>query len=209
MLTIGGNKSKFMIGVVGHRPEALKDADLTELRAQIRRVLLESKNLSPEIAVVSPVAEGADRLVAAESISLGLPLICLLPFDRDDYARDFEGQESIDEYRQFLTQAEHVVELPGVYGTPLELEDAYAELSDMLVSEASLLIAIWDGEASRGRGGTGESVNHALSIGVPVVWIQTKPPHGAALLRTDRDGAVTRSDSLQLRDYFVAWSRRE
>ena len=155
-------------------------------------------NLSPQIEVVSPIAEGADRLIAVESISLGLPLVCLLPFARDDYVRDFTDQASVDEYRQLLSQAERVVELPGVQGTSAEREDAYAALSDALVDEVDLLVAIWDGEQSRGRGGTGESVHRALSRGIPVVWIRAQPPHVTTLLCAQVDGSVKRIEPGEL-----------
>lgn len=47
----------------------------------------------------------------------------------------------------------------------------YATIGQMLVRQADLLIALWDGNPPRGRGGTADVVTEARRNGVPVVWI--------------------------------------
>ncbi len=148
--------------------------------------------------MISPVAEGADRLVAREALAAGLPLICLLPFARDDYARDFASERSRADYADLLERSAEVIELPGTHGTVEERDVAYAALSDVLIDRIDLLIAIWDGEEARGLGGTGNSVQSALHRRIPVVWINAHAPYEAVLLCSDGDGNVKHGEVSQL-----------
>ena len=50
----------------------------------------------------------------------------------------------------------------------------YAALGQMLVRRADLLLALWDGNPPRGRGGTADVVSEACLSGVPTVWIDPK-----------------------------------
>lgn len=50
----------------------------------------------------------------------------------------------------------------------------YATIGQMLVRQADLLIALWDGKPPRGRGGTADVVAEARRSGVPVIWIDTE-----------------------------------
>jgi hypothetical protein len=55
--------------------------------------------------------------------------------------------------------------------------ESYLGASEHLLSTTELMVAVWDGEAADGRGGTGDVVERAraLSLPVTVVW-----PVGAA-----------------------------
>ncbi|MGA7673057.1 MAG: hypothetical protein WBW04_21755 [Nitrolancea sp.] len=188
-----------VIGVVGHRPDALRDPDDKRLLHQVRSVLAIACDSGRAVSLISPVAEGADRLVAREALASGLPLICLLPFSRDDYARDFETEKSRADYEDLLQRSAAVIELPGTHGSAEERDAAYAALSDELIDRIDLLIAIWDGEEARGLGGTGHTVQSALERCIPVVWIHAHTPHEAALLCSDETGAAKRTDVSQIR----------
>jgi len=48
--------------------------------------------------------------------------------------------------------------------------------SRWLVTWADLLVAVWDGRAADGAGGTGDAVAAALDCGLPVLWIDTTQP---------------------------------
>jgi hypothetical protein len=54
---------------------------------------------------------------------------------------------------------------------PGNIKLAYIYLSDFLVENCECLIAIWDGEYTMKKGGTGDVVNNALKAGKPVYWI--------------------------------------
>ncbi|HET7036595.1 MAG TPA: hypothetical protein VFI42_13005 [Thermomicrobiaceae bacterium] len=176
------------IGVIGHRPAGLAGADLTTIAGRLRDILRQARAITGQITVVSSLAEGADRLGAYAALHAGLPLYCPLPFARDIYARDFETADSLVEYQALLDRAQRVLELPGSRDSIEEREEAYAALSAALLMLIDLLIAIWDGEEARGLGGTGNTVHAALRLGIPVVWINSQPPHEVRLLTASPDG---------------------
>jgi hypothetical protein len=140
--------------------------------------------------IVSPLAEGADRLVARVAVDAGLELHCVLPFPRDVYARDFSTTPSRADYAALLDYAAAVVELDGSTATPAERDAGYTAVGDYTVARADLLIAVWDGGASRGEGGTGEVVTCAIARRIPVIWVASTAPHAVTILMASSDGMV-------------------
>ena len=49
--------------------------------------------------------------------------------------------------------------------------DSYLDCGIETVNGADVLLAVWDGDPARGKGGTAEVVQYALSIGKPVMII--------------------------------------
>ncbi|HEX4960573.1 MAG TPA: hypothetical protein VF173_07020 [Thermoanaerobaculia bacterium] len=187
------------VGVTGHRSKALNalEADETVLRDSIRKVLRrictiaedilqESKQAyapgKPVLRVISPLAEGSDRLVAEEALSLkGLnyELQTPLPFAQDEYEVDFETEESRSQFRSLLKQSAASFILDG---TREGAELAYAAVGQVVLRQSDVLIAIWDGKAAKGSGGTGNIVKDALVRKIPTVLIEASPPHSISLL---------------------------
>jgi len=193
------------VGVTGHRPERLVGADAETLRREIRAVLaaaaaklsaLRSQDAArgasafsaepPLLRVVSSLAEGADRLVAREARALlpegvDVELVCPLPFAREEYARDF----SPDGRREFeaLLAGSFVFELDGSREGG-KADEAYEAAGRAMLDTSDILIAVWDGQGARGRGGTGQIVAEAARRGRPVVWVHVGggKAHAACLL---------------------------
>jgi hypothetical protein len=117
------------------------------------------------LRLLSPLAEGSDRLVAEEALKAGYALYAPLPFSQTEYENDFK--QSVGAFRALLVQAE-VLELDG--GRAIANE-SYREVGRFVVRNCDLLIAIWDGDLERGVGGTAEIVRFAVSARVPVWWI--------------------------------------
>jgi hypothetical protein len=89
------------IGVSGHRvPPKLPEESEAPLRALIDRILaaivdtVRKANTARAFSIVSSLAEGSDRIVAAAGLAAGLALQVVLPFNRAEYARDFETPTS-------------------------------------------------------------------------------------------------------------------
>jgi hypothetical protein len=183
-------QSALILGVVGHRPDGFSSVNIRRLREQTRSVLQVLRRIGGCVTLVSPIAEGADRLVAHDALTLGIPLTCLLPFPRDVYIRDFTTQASIDDYCDLLDRADSVQELPGAYDSDDDRDAAYAALNDTLIDQIDVLIALWDGDEPRGIGGTAQAVETALGSGIPVIWIDAHAPHEALVL-TRAEGAQT------------------
>jgi len=201
------------VGVTGHRPKDLVKTDMAKLRYQVRNVLEQlSKTTSevgrlhptayspdpPILRVISPIAEGADRIVAQEALSLGFELQCPLPFERNEYEKDFATPESRTEYRALLKQATAVLELDGSRATSKRENESYAAVGRMVLIQCDVLIAIWDGQEARGEGGTGQIVREAMLHQIPTVWIHAQTPQEIKLRVADNDGTLAESavDSL-------------
>jgi hypothetical protein len=154
-----------VVGVTGHRD--LVAAEVPGLRTKAREFLagLQSSHHDLPLVVMSPLAEGADRLVAEEARALGIPLIVPLPFPREIYEQDFKSPESLAQFRELCSAAE-VVELPLLPGdTPESVaghgprRDAhYARLGIFLCAHCHILLAVWDGKPSDKLGGTAQVV---------------------------------------------------
>jgi hypothetical protein len=161
-----GDLVPLVVGVTGHRD--LVPGEIPRLRERAREFLTGLQRDHPDLPVVvmSPLAEGADRMVAEEARALGLPLIVPLPLPRDLYEQDFASPESLAQFRALCTGAE-VVELPLLPGDTTESvsdygprRDAhYARLGIYLCAHCHVLLAIWDGKASDKLGGTAQVVH--------------------------------------------------
>ncbi len=155
------------IGVTGHRFLA----EVTKLRAAVEDTLSRIENAFPgrRIVVVSPLAEGADRLVARAVLQRkGASLIVPLPLPVDDYMQDFESAESKAEFRSLLDCAAEVMQLPA---TPTRNE-AYKQVGLYVLDNSDVLIAVYDGQPAQGRGGTADIVAQALKRGMPVLHVK-------------------------------------
>jgi hypothetical protein len=129
------------------------------------------------LQVISPLAEGADRLVARAAIEEGATLIAPLPFTRQAYVKDFDDAASRADFFALLEQAGEIIELDGRRGGDAERRAAYAAVGAWVASECDILIAVWDGRKASGAGGTAEVVDRARQLGRPVLWLPTGITH--------------------------------
>lgn len=176
---------RIRIGVTGHRTlesNALLDATV---RKQIRRVydLLPSANTDVRLSVVSQLADGADRLVVlqvlaeAEERDHEARSEVILPLAYDDYvAVQGFSVPSREEFDRLLAGAV-AQSTPGEQrsDTSEARATAYEEAGHQLVARCDVLVAIWDGEPSGGRGGTAETLLYAAARSKPCIWISTDP----------------------------------
>jgi hypothetical protein len=195
------------VGVTGHRANKLGSATAGRLRPAVRAALERLKALLDQVRrqrgdaaratlrVVSPLAEGADRLVAAEGLTLGAELLAPLPFPRLTYRRDFVDPASLAEFDALALRAATMVELDGCYDTEETQKVAYAAVGAFVVDESDVVIALWDGEPSGGFGGTAEIVARARRNGRPVLWLPTLDTIVPQVLLADRSIEVEALDA--------------
>lgn len=194
----------FRVGVVGHRPHKLVEADIATLLSRFATILNGVgdavrrfhaahphcyDNAPPVLRAISPLAEGTDRLFAEEALARGYELCCPMPFFEDAFTADFasgtaQERDSLAHFRRLLNRAREGAgltrfELDGDRATP---GAAYAAAGIVVVNQSDLLVVVWDGRPEGGRGGTLESVREALAVGVPVVWVDSTAPHACQLL---------------------------
>jgi len=84
-----GGRRPLVVGVTGHR--ALPVAEEPALERAVAAVFsrLQTTRRGRPILLISPCAEGADRLVARVGLAQGWPLLVLMPMPRRLYERDF------------------------------------------------------------------------------------------------------------------------
>lgn len=171
------------VGITGHRIDRL-----TAERAHTARLLVEQAltlvseatatiaregeaffaPTPPELRLISALAEGADRLCAEAGLACGYRLDAALPFQRAEYARDFPEGASRAAFESQLSRADRILELPGDRG---DASSAYSLVGGAIIAASDILIAIWNGQGSGGRGGTGDVVANALHLGKPVIHV--------------------------------------
>jgi hypothetical protein len=152
-----------VIGFSGHR----QIADPPGLAVAIAEVLVSlRKQAQGEWLGLSSVAEGGDQLFVEQVRSLGLAWHAILPLPNAEFAKDFTPVEWAAVERT-LEHAEHV----RVITENGSREDAYLDCGMATVDGADVLLAVWDGEPARGKGGTGDVVSYARTLGKPLVLI--------------------------------------
>jgi hypothetical protein len=175
----------FRVGVTGHRDLDEKTCDdlrprvhakLEQIKRLVEQVASESKEIYDNHAAVilraiSPLAEGADRLFAEEALTLQYQLEAPLPFDYHEYRNDFQTVASKRRFDELLKKAGAVFELDG---SRQDAPAAYATLGSLVLDQCDILIAVWDGQAAKGAGGTAEVVARARLRGIPVLCLH---PH--------------------------------
>jgi hypothetical protein len=197
------------VGVTGHRTKGLAEAGYNPevLKGSVRQVLSRIREIArqicgqdsraggaPILRVVSPLAEGADRVVAQEGLALGYELESPLPFPRLEYEKDFQDEESKQDFRALLQRSTSVIELDGRRSQETR---AYEAVGRWVLLHSDALIAIWNGKPAAGIGGTGQIVRESLSRGILTVWIQ---PSGEVCL-------ITHTTSVPFKNYHCLEDR--
>ena len=153
------------IGFTGHR--SLKDE--YKLRLQIRDFLREQKAAFEGIVCgVSSAAAGGDQLFAESCLELEIPLRVLLPRPAEQFREDFD-EVAWQRTERILKDAISV----EVIGANQSRKEQFYDCGIETVAQSQLLVALWDGQPSRGAGGTQEIVSYAEKIGHPVAWIHS------------------------------------
>jgi hypothetical protein len=166
------------VGVTGHRADKLREESIARVSPLIATTLQRLRDVAQRaqaarLQVVSPLAEGADRLVARLALEQGAELIAPLPFPRDQYLEDFSSVPSKAEFDALLKEAREVITLKGNRATEQGRKAAYAAVGAAVVDKSDLLLALWNGEAADGHGGTAEVVQSARRAGRAVLWLPT------------------------------------
>jgi hypothetical protein len=193
------------VGIIGHRTNRLPSdpAKLAQIAKEISAVLAAigreavaahnkyaeyfSRQL-PVVAVVSGLAEGADRLGAQAAIELkrttsdagvAFELDVPLPFPIEVYEQDFKTDQSKSEFATLLKHCRYALTLPGERSRPGDSDQraavrenrSYEEAGLTLLNQSDLILAVWDGKPGAGRGGTRDLLDTAARAGTPIVHV--------------------------------------
>lgn len=171
------------IGVIGHRPNRIPeaarpkiDADIAAVLAAVKAATEAARAAHAEVFAAEParpvllsaLAEGADRYAALAALDAGMALSVALPFPVEEYAKDFAEPASRDEYARLIDAADRVMILPGRRDSTSR---AYDGVGIVILENSDLILAVWDGGASAGKGGTTDLLERAAAMGMPIVHI--------------------------------------
>lgn len=192
--------TELIVGVTSHRD--LDAAQLPVLRAHLIESLKRLREEFPELSLVmlSPLAEGGDRLAAEVALELGARLVVPLPMPVEAYADDFVAAGSHAQFMRLLAQAE-VIALPSPGADeeglrkPGPMRDRQYLLAGLFIaSHCHVLLALWDGLENGGVGGTAQIVRYYL--GGPLPGARRATDNLRQMLSGDDDSLVL---------HFPAW----
>ncbi|MGB8963650.1 MAG: hypothetical protein WCC38_17060 [Pseudonocardiaceae bacterium] len=155
------------VGITGHSNLTVESAPLVAdaLRAEL------AAHVSDGLVGVSCLARCADQLFARVVLELGGGLEVVLP--AADYRSRKVKVDNAAVFDELIGQATTVRTLPFETSN----RESYLAASEHVLSTAELMMAVWDGYPADGRGGTGDVIERARALDLPVtvVW-----PTGAA-----------------------------
>jgi hypothetical protein len=176
-----------ILGITGHRDIPQEDVD--KLKEKIKEIFNELKGKYPHtpLLLLTPLAEGADRIAAKAAIEEGIDYVVVLPFPEEEYVKDFP--ESKDEYYDLRDKEKHK-NLKGIFSLEDKIDDdakkygperdkLYENVGAYIARHSQILIALWDGKEGK-RGGTSEVIKFKLK-GLPHEY----HPHGDKLDKPD------------------------
>jgi hypothetical protein len=167
----GGPGLSLCVGITAHRD--LVPGEISGIEKKVQAFFRDLRKDFPDLPLqlLTPLAEGGDQLAARVALSLGIPLIVVLPMEQDDYERDFTSEKALSEFRSLLSAAIQVITLPRVpadeFSTPgdhkVERDRQYAQVGVFISNHCQVLLALWDGKSGRELGGTGQVVHYHLT----------------------------------------------
>jgi len=154
------------VGFTGHRKVPYE----TKSRQVIRDFLARQKESHHGILCgISSAAAGGDQLFAESCLELNIPLRILLPRPAEQFRADFEEAS----WQRTVRIMEKAISVE-VTGRHEARNEQYYDCGIQTVAESQLLVALWDGQPSRGIGGTQEIVSYARKTGHPIAWIHSE-----------------------------------
>ncbi|MDM8557691.1 hypothetical protein [Candidatus Parabeggiatoa sp. HSG14] len=165
------HKIPITLGITGHRD--LREGEKDILREAVRKIFqfIQKHHPNTPLQLFSPLADGADRLVAQVALEENVQLIVPLPMPKDLYEIDFQTHDSKTEFDELLEKAQEkgqVFELPLLedkekirsYGEARTKQ--YAFVGAYIARHSHILIALWDGLPLDKSGGTSQVVQFRL-----------------------------------------------
>ena len=163
------NTQPFAIGVSGH--QNLGDEQTYHFVAQqFRNLLCQYQQHETAIVLYAALAAGADQLFVQIALECGIPVEIVLPCSESAYKASLPTENARQEYTRLLSRCQQQHQLSDQECS----DDAYLALGEWLVDRSDLIVLAWNGQPSKGRGGTGDVANYARFVGCPFVHIHTR-----------------------------------
>ncbi|MBL9205284.1 MAG: hypothetical protein JNN01_09380 [Opitutaceae bacterium] len=174
-----------VVGFTGHRNLANPALIAASLESALRSL---KEDGTGEWIALSSIAAGGDVLFTRQALALKLAWHCVLPLPAAEFRKDF-SEADWKTVESLLPQAEQV----RVIAENGEREDAYLDAGMETVHACDVLLAVWDGEAARGKGGTADVIAYARDLKKPLLIIDAT---SGALRREQFDAFTSRDHEL-------------
>ena len=172
----------YIVAFTGHRPaENLPGRSqhaLEECRPLIhdalRRFQQQAAQVDGCIHLLSSVAQGADIIACEVAEEMGIPVHIILPLNLAAFEATFKTDHASWERAMSCIQRAQDPHQPGSFRiapTSHQHPDCYAETNHQMLRSADALLAVWNGEESRGVGGIHEFWKSAVAHGLPRIQI--------------------------------------
>lgn len=159
-------KPVWIIGFTGHRRLDESPLVAKAIESQLSSLSDEAERRGGEIHLFSSVAIGSDMMAVETAIRMGIPCHLVLPVPQEEFRKDFLQEEDWHRACRLIEIADR-----GDGGCTLRVADCsdkrpecYYEAGIQIVAGCDVLLAVWNGEESRGLGGTAEIVEHAAAL---------------------------------------------
>lgn len=161
------DKIPLVIGISGHRNPHPDEIELLKQRVSEVFDFLQKSYPHTPLLLISPLAEGADRLAAHVAIEKNIPFIAPFPLPENEYRRDFKTPECQQEFDDLLSKARDHFELPILNSGIAEKKSRarriqYALVGAYVARHSHILLALWDGRETQDIGGTYQIMQYRL-----------------------------------------------
>ena len=152
---------EYLVGVTGHQ-------NLTPLSRPLISEAIQGhlRGFPATVVGLTSLAGGADQVFADAILAEGGRLVVVLP--SRGYESSFQSQDDLDGFKRLMASGVSVVQMP--FDAPSE--SAYLATGKEIVNRVDHLLAIWDGQPAKGKGGTADIVDYARELGkqVTIIW---------------------------------------
>ena len=162
----------YKVGISGHRDllPSQTQTNLAILKGHLLKLKQEHKD--KKLLILTPLADGADRLIAKVALELDIPYDVILPMPKEIYKSDF-SETSKEKFDYFLNQARSVQTIDLYAANTIELISTssvhrnfqYRQVGRKIVDLSDEMIIMSDGLQNDKMGGTEDIAEYADKCG--------------------------------------------
>jgi len=166
-------KNEYIVGVSGHRD--LNQFKINDYKKEIREILYsineKIKKEYKNLIILSPLADGADRLIVEVAIELSLEYKVLLPLPKEIYKKDFNNI-SQKKFEYLLNEAKTVETIELCDDCTIEnvsdyneyRDKQYKKVGEIVVEKSDFMLFLWDSIDNGKTGGTADIYKYAKKL---------------------------------------------
>lgn len=144
-----------VVAVTGHRHLPAEDLSVIEDAVFEAMIRLQRRSPHSPCRLLTGLAEGADSIAARCALELGWQVHAVIPESLQNHASSISSEEARDVFHCLLKRCSSVTLLPVSTDSP---DQKYLDVAAYLCQQGQWLIAVWDGNAAEGPGGTADVV---------------------------------------------------